>query len=141
MQVIHIFKTKCGDLETHNMKENLCKAQEKRNDKFNEGDKVRLLDPFDSVVVSIGRIHSLSILHGVNLKGTCNANVNILTVTSNIRLPYEDKIDGVICLKEIGNLRKVAIKIFAENDIVEYVYHVSYCFMQYFEYFERVGNS
>ena len=59
-----------------------------------------MLDPLDGDVVGIGQIHSLSTVHGVNLKGTMDANVNILKVTSNIPLVYEDKIDGVVHLKE-----------------------------------------
>ncbi|XP_057853139.1 uncharacterized protein LOC131063370 [Cryptomeria japonica] len=74
--------------------------QQKCIDKLKEEDKVRVLDTFDGVVVGIGKIHSLSIIHGVNLKGTGDANVNILKVTSNIPLSYEDKIDGVVYLKE-----------------------------------------
>jgi len=34
------------------------------------------------------------------LKGTRDANVNILKVTSNVPLAYEDKIDGATFLKE-----------------------------------------
>jgi hypothetical protein len=69
-------------------------------DKLKEGDKVKVLDPYDGDVVGIGRIHSLSILHGINLKGSEDANVNILKVTSNVPLAYEDKIDGAVRLKE-----------------------------------------
>ena len=65
-----------------------------------EGDKVRVLDPFDSAVVGVGRIHSLSIIHGENLKGTSDANVKLVRVTSNVPLVYEDKLDGAIHLKE-----------------------------------------
>ena len=57
-------------------------------DKLKEGDKVKVLDPLDGDVVGIGWIHSLSIVHGVNLKGIGDANVNILKVTSNIPLVY-----------------------------------------------------
>ena len=46
-----------------------------------EGDKVRVLYPHDGFVAGIGQIHSLSIAHGVNLKGTGDANVNIITIT------------------------------------------------------------
>ena len=69
-------------------------------DKLKEGDKVKVLDPYDGHVSSIGIIHSLSILHGENLNGTRDANVNIIIVTSNVPLAYEDKINGAICLKE-----------------------------------------
>ena len=69
-------------------------------DKLKEGDKAKFLDPYDGDVVGIGQIHSLSILHGINLKWTKDANVNILKVTSNVPLTYEDKIDGAISLKE-----------------------------------------
>lgn len=58
------------------------------------------MDPFNGDVVGIGWIHSISIIHGVNLKGTRDANVNILKVTSNVPLAYEDKIDGATFLKE-----------------------------------------
>ena len=80
-------------------------------DKLKEGDKVKVLDPYDGDVVGIGRIHSLSILHGINLKGIEDANVNILKVTSNVPLAYEDKIDGVVCLKEKeGNFTRWPLK-------------------------------
>ena len=69
-------------------------------DKLKEVDKVKVLDPYDGCVSSIEIIHSLSILHGENLNGTGEANVNIMTVTSNVPLAYEDKIDGVVRLKE-----------------------------------------
>ena len=42
----------------------------------------------------------LSILHGSNFNGTRNANVNIINITSNVLLPYEDKIDRALCVKE-----------------------------------------
>ena len=69
-------------------------------DKLKEGDKVNVLDPYDVHVVGIERIHFLSILHGPNLNGTAHANLNIITVKSNVLLAYEDKIDGVACVKE-----------------------------------------
>ena len=50
--------------------------------------------------MGIGQIYSLSIIHGFKLKGTRDANVNILKVTSSIPRAYEDKIDGVVRLKE-----------------------------------------
>jgi len=68
--------------------------------KLQEGDKVHVLDPYDSTPVGIGRIHSLSLLHGVNLNGTGDANVNIIKVTRDILLPYHDKIEGSFLLKE-----------------------------------------
>ena len=58
------------------------------------------MDPYDGDVAAIGRIHSLSIIHGSNLNGTGDANVNIIKVTSNVPLAYEDKIDGAVRLKE-----------------------------------------
>ena len=58
------------------------------------------MDPYDGHVSGIEIIHSLSILHGENLIGTGDANVNIITVTSNVPLAYEDKIDGIVNLKE-----------------------------------------
>ena len=70
-------------------------------DKLKEGDKVKVLDPYDGHVSNIGIIHSLSILHGENMNGTGDADVNIIKVTSNVLLSYyEDKIDGVVHLKE-----------------------------------------
>ena len=69
-------------------------------DKLKEGDKVKVLDPYDGDVVGIGWIHSLSILHGINLEGTEDTNLNIFKVTSNVPLAYEDKIDGAVHLKE-----------------------------------------
>ena len=64
-----------------------------------EGDKVRVLYPHDGFVARIGWIHSLSIAHGDNLKGIGDANVNIIMVTKNIPLVYDDKADGAISLK------------------------------------------
>lgn len=55
---------------------------------------------FDIAVVGVGRINSLSIIHGENLKGMSDANVELARVTSNIPLVYEDKLDGAIRLKE-----------------------------------------
>jgi hypothetical protein len=59
-----------------------------------------VLDPFYSGTMIIGWIHSLSIIHGVKLKGKGDANINILKVTSNILIAYEDKIDEFFHLKE-----------------------------------------
>ena len=64
-----------------------------------EGENVKILDPYDGVIASIGRIHSLSVIHGVAL-GLEDENFNVINVTSNIPLPYEDKIDGCLCFKE-----------------------------------------
>ena len=64
-----------------------------------EGENVKILDPYDGAIARIGRIHSLSMIHGVAL-GLEDANVNAINVTSNIPLPYEDKIYGCLCLKE-----------------------------------------
>ena len=64
-----------------------------------EGETVKILDPYDGAIAGIGRIHSLSVIHGVAL-GLEDANVNVINVTSNIPLPYEDKIDGCLRLKE-----------------------------------------
>jgi hypothetical protein len=69
--------------------------------KLQEGDKVKVLDPYDSAPVGIGRIHSLSIIHGVKLSRSGDANVNIIKVTRNIPLPYDDKIEGFVHLKEM----------------------------------------
>jgi hypothetical protein len=68
--------------------------------KLQEGDKVKLLDPYDDATVGIRQIHSLSIIHGVKLSGSGDTNVNVIKVTSNIPLLYEDKIDGFVRLKE-----------------------------------------
>ena len=76
-----------------------------------EGDKVRVLYPHDGFVVGIGRIHSLSIAHGVNLKGTGDENVNIIMVTKNIPLVYDDKVDGAISLKQkVGTFTRWPLK-------------------------------
>ena len=64
-----------------------------------EGDKVRVLYLHDGSIAGIGWIHSLSIAHGVNLKGIGEVNVNIIMVTKNIPLVYDDKVDGEISLK------------------------------------------
>ena len=69
-------------------------------DKLQEGDKVKVLDLYNSADVGIGWIHSLYTIHGVNLNGLGDANVNILKVKSNVPLLYEDKIDGCSHLKE-----------------------------------------
>ena len=68
--------------------------------KLQEGDKVHVLDPYDNTLVGIGRIHSLSLIHGVNLNGSGDGNVNIIKVTRNILLPYDEKIEGSLLLKE-----------------------------------------
>ena len=36
-------------------------------------------------------IHSLPMWHGENLNGTGDANVNIIIITSNLPLAYEDE--------------------------------------------------
>jgi len=68
--------------------------------KLQEVDKVNVLDPYDSTPMSIGRIHSLSLIHGFNLNGTRDANFNIIKVTRDILLPYDGKIEGSFLLKE-----------------------------------------
>ena len=60
-----------------------------------------MLDLYDNSPVVIGWIHSLSIIHGVKLSGSGDANVNIINATSKIPLPYDDKIEGFVCLKEM----------------------------------------
>jgi len=60
---------------------------------------VNILDPYDGAIAKIVRIHSLSKIHGVAL-GPKDANVNVINVTSNIPLLYEDKIDGCGSLKD-----------------------------------------
>ena len=56
-----------------------------------EGEKVKILDPYDSSISDIGQIHSLSAIHAM-AHGHEDANVNVINVTSNIPLLYEDKI-------------------------------------------------
>jgi len=62
---------------------------------------MKLLDPYDGASARIGRIHSLYVIHGVELSPK-DANVNIIKVTSNIPLPYVDEINGCSCSKEKG---------------------------------------
>ena len=69
--------------------------------KLQEGDKVKVLDPYDSAHVGIGWIRSLSIIDGVKLSRLGDANVNIMNVTRNIPLPYDDKIERFVHLKEM----------------------------------------
>ena len=70
-------------------------------DKLKQGDKVKVLELYDgNNVVSVGWINSLSILDGANFNGTRDANVNIIKITNNVLLPYEDKIDRALHLKE-----------------------------------------
>ena len=57
--------------------------QKRIDHKLQEGDKVKVLDPYDSYPMGIGWIHSLSIIHGVKLSASGDANVNIIKVTSN----------------------------------------------------------
>ena len=64
-----------------------------------EGENLKILDPYDGVIADIGRIHSLSVIHRVAL-GLEDANLNVINVTSNIPLMYEDQIDGCLHLKE-----------------------------------------
>jgi hypothetical protein len=59
---------------------------------------VNILYPYDSVIIGTGYIQSLSVIHGVP-PGLQDANVNVMNVTSNILLAYEDKIDGYEHLK------------------------------------------
>ena len=70
-----------------------------RHEVLQEGENVKILDPYDGDIVGTVRIHSLFVIHGVAL-GLEDANVNVINVTSNIPLPYEDKIDGCHLLKE-----------------------------------------
>ena len=67
--------------------------------KFQEGDKLNLLDLYGDANVGIRRIHSLSIIHGVKLSGSGDENLNVIKVTSNMPLFYEDKIDGFLHMK------------------------------------------
>jgi len=66
--------------------------------KYSKKVRVKVLYPYDDVSTNIGQIHSLYVIHRVTLIPE-DANVNIIKVTSNIPLPYVDKIDGCICLK------------------------------------------
>ena len=68
--------------------------------KLQEGDKVKLLDPYDDTTVGIRRIYTSSIIHEVKLSGSGNIDVNVIKVTSNIPLLYEDKVDGFVLMKE-----------------------------------------
>jgi len=54
--------------------------------------KVKLLDLYDDVIVGIRRI--------VKLSRSGDTNVNVIKVTSNIPLLYEDKVDGFVLMKE-----------------------------------------
>ena len=67
-----------------------------------EGETVKILDPYDGGIAGIGRIHSLFVIHGVALclKDENVNSINVINVTSNISLPYEDGIDGCLYLKE-----------------------------------------
>lgn len=112
------------------------------------------MNPYDGDAVAVGWLHSLSIIHGANLIGTRDANVNIIKVTRNVTLAYEDEMDG-----ERGNLHMMATKVFVKNDIVDQCLivfylleiwdHCLYCnhlkvLFKYFDsqgIFERVGNS
>ena len=58
-----------------------------------------MLDPYNGAICGNGRIQSFSMIHGVPL-GPEDANVNVIHVTSNTPLSYEDKIDGCEHLKE-----------------------------------------
>nr|ADE77413.1 unknown [Picea sitchensis] len=69
--------------------------------KLQEGDKVKVLDLYDIALVGIERIHSLYIIHGVKLSRSGDANVNIIKVTRNMPLPYDEKIEGYVHLKEM----------------------------------------
>ena len=67
--------------------------------KFKVGEKVNILDPYDFSIANTGRGYSLYMIHGVPL-GLEDANVNVIHVTNNIPLAYEDTIDGCEHLKE-----------------------------------------
>lgn len=60
---------------------------------------MNILDPYDGAIAGIGRTQSLSAIHEAPL-GLEDANVNVINVTTNIPLPFEDKIDGCVRLKE-----------------------------------------
>lgn len=55
---------------------------------------------YDGAIVGTGWIQSLVIIHGVFLSPEY-ANINVIDVTSNIPIVYEDTINGCECLKEI----------------------------------------
>ena len=66
---------------------------------FLVGDDVNILDPYDGAIVGIGRIQSLTKIHGVPLEET-DANIVVLSISSNIPIAYEYPMDGCECLKE-----------------------------------------
>ena len=57
------------------------------------------MDPYDDDIIGIGWIHSFFVIQYGVAFGPEDENVNVINVTSNIPLPYEDKIDGCIGLK------------------------------------------
>ena len=61
---------------------------------------MNILDPNCSAIANIGQIQSLFVIHGVAL-GLEYSNLNVINFTSNITLPYEDKIHGCVHLKEM----------------------------------------
>ena len=57
------------------------------------------MDPYDGAIAWNGRIQSLTKIHGVPLEET-DANIVVLSVSSNIPVAYEDPMDGCKRLKE-----------------------------------------
>ena len=66
---------------------------------FHVGDDVNILDPYDGAITGTERIQSLTNIHGVPLEET-NANIVVLSISSNIPIAYEDLMDGFESLKE-----------------------------------------
>lgn len=60
---------------------------------------MKVLDPYDGAITVFVQIHLLFIIRGVT-SSLEDFNANIIKVTSNISLLYENKLDGWKCLKE-----------------------------------------
>ena len=76
-----------------------CPVTPTETELFLVGDDVNILDPYDGAIAGTGRIQSLTNIHGVPL-GETDANIVVLSVSSNIPVAYEDPMDGCERLKE-----------------------------------------
>jgi len=74
----------------------------KGQNKLQEGhDKVKVLDLYGGGIISIGWIHSLSIIHGLKLS-LDDENVNIIKVARNI--PFPMRINNKVVASHCGFL-------------------------------------
>ena len=66
---------------------------------FHVGDDVNILDPYDGAIIGTGWIQSLTKIHGVPLE-EADANIVVLSTSSDIHVEYEYPMNGYERLKE-----------------------------------------